>query len=134
WAPGGKKGQNSKTVIRGGFGIFYDRFDETDVLQALRFNGVTQTNYNITGGFAGTNSPQATAALAYFGNGLNPLVPGVPPLSLLTASTQAIYQIDKNFRAPYMMQTAIGVERALPGRTTLSVNFVDTRGLHVLRQ
>jgi hypothetical protein len=32
-----------------------------------------------------------------------------------------------------MMQTAVGVERQLPGRTQVSVNFVDTRGLHVLR-
>jgi hypothetical protein len=134
WAPGAKKGQNSKTVIRGGFGIFYDRLDESDVLQALRFNGVTQTNYNITGGAAGANSPQALTALEYFANGANPLSPGLPPISLLTASTQAIYQVDKNFRAPYMMQTAIGVERALPGRTTLSFNFVNTRGVHVLRE
>jgi len=133
WAPGGKKGQNSRTVIRGGFGIFYDRFDESDTLQALRFNGVTQTNYNITGGFAGTNSPTALAALAYFGNSVSPLVdPNF--VKLLTASTQAIYQVDKNFRSPYMMQTAIGVERALPGRTTVSFNFVDTRGVHVLRE
>ena len=134
WAPGAKKGQNSKTVIRGGFGMFYDRLDESDTLQALRFNGTTQTNYNITGGSAGSNSPDAIAALSYFASGLNPLVPGVPPLSLLTATTQATYLVDKNFRAPYMMQTAIGMERALPGRTTLSLNFVNTRGVHVLRE
>ncbi|HWD98438.1 MAG TPA: carboxypeptidase regulatory-like domain-containing protein [Bryobacteraceae bacterium] len=134
WAPGAKKGQNSKTVIRGGFGIFYDRFNESDTLEALRFNGVTQTNFNVTGGHAGANSPASLAALSYFGNGLNPLIPGVPPLSLLTATTQATYEVDKNFRAPEMYQTAIGIERALPGRTTLSFNFVDTRGVHVLRE
>jgi hypothetical protein len=32
------------------------------------------------------------------------------------------------------MQSAIGMDRALPGRTTLSVNLIDTRGVHVLRE
>jgi hypothetical protein len=71
-------------------------------------------------------SAAAEAALAYY--------PNLPPLSLLTQTSQAIYEVDRNLRAPYMMQSAIGVERSLPGRTTLSFNFVDTRGLHVLRQ
>ena len=30
------------------------------------------------------------------------------------------------------MQTNIGVERALPGRTSLSVNVIDSRGVHTL--
>ena len=45
-----------------------------------------------------------------------------------------MYQIDGRLRAPYIVQTAVGVERALPARTTLAVNFVDTRGVHALRQ
>ena len=33
--------------IRAGWGIFYDRFAETNVLNALRYNGVAQQNYLI---------------------------------------------------------------------------------------
>jgi hypothetical protein len=124
WAPGAKGNRAAKTVIRAGWGIFYDRFDVSDTLLALRFNGVTQQNYVVNGGVAGATQ-QALAALAYY--------PLVPPVSLLTVQNQAIYQIDRNFHAPYMMQTAIGLERTLPARTTLALNYVNTRGLHTLR-
>ena len=33
-----------------------------------------------------------------------------------------------------MMQSAFSVERSLPGRTSLTINLTDTRGLHDLRQ
>ena len=33
-------------------------------------------------------------------------------------------------RAPYLIQSAIGIERQLARRTTLSVNWTDTRGVH----
>jgi hypothetical protein len=33
-----------------------------------------------------------------------------------------------------MGQMAIGVDRQLPGRTQLSINYVNTRGVHVLRE
>ena len=35
-----------------------------------------------------------------------------------------------NLRAPYLIQSAIGIERQLARRTTLSVNWTDTRGVH----
>ena len=129
WAPGGgntARGGNSKTVIRAGWGVFFDRFPETDVLSALRFNGVTQTNYLINNSLAEGGSAAAQTALAYY--------PNLPPVSLLSVQNQALYEIDRNLRAPYMMQSAVGVERALPAHTTLSVNLIDTRGLHVLRE
>ena len=45
----GAGGQNSpKTVFRGGFGIFYDRFSENLTLQAQRFNGINQQRFIVT--------------------------------------------------------------------------------------
>jgi hypothetical protein len=119
WAPGAKKGQASKTVIRGGWGMFYDRFADTNTLQAKRFNGISQLNYQLTA----TNFP------------LN-FYPNIPPPSSLAGGLlqQNLYRIDPTTRAPYMMQAALSIERALPARTSLSMNLVNSRGVHALRQ
>ena len=119
WAPGAKKGATSKTVIRTGWGMFYDRFEDNNLLQALRFNGVTQQSYQLTA--------SQTLPLTFY--------PNLPPTSSLAAGLvqQNIYRVDPTLRAPYLMQTAFGLERALPGRTSLSVNFVNSRGVHQLR-
>ena len=47
--------------------------------------------------------------------------------------TQAIYKIDSHLRAPYIIQSAIGIERQLPKNITLSLNYTNSRGLHQLR-
>src|SRR5262249_53227114 len=46
WGVGGRSGP-PKFVIRGGFGIFYDRFSEGSILQAERLNGITQQQFII---------------------------------------------------------------------------------------
>ena len=48
----------------------------------------------------------------------------------LSPNEQVRYVLDNNLRAPYLIQGAIGVDRQLFARTTLSVNFTDTRGVH----
>lgn len=124
WAPGAKGKSASKTVIRAGYGIFFSRFSVANVLQAERYNGFNQTNYQVTEGALA----DASTILAYY--------PAVPPLALLQGAqvNQAIYTIDHSLRAPYEGQFAFEVDRQLPGRTQLSATYVNTRGVHVLRE
>src|SRR5208337_4706507 len=48
WGIGGGGKSAPKTVLRGGFGLFYDRFAQDLVLNTDRLNGVTQQQYIVT--------------------------------------------------------------------------------------
>ena len=50
--------------------------------------------------------------------------------STLSATPPVQFAAADNLRAPYLIQSAIGVERQLNKRTTLAVNVRDTRGVH----
>ncbi|MGH9666855.1 MAG: TonB-dependent receptor domain-containing protein, partial [Bryobacteraceae bacterium] len=111
WAPGPSGKGRSKTVLRAGFGIFYDRIAETLFLDALRFNGLTQQQYILP----------------------NPnFYPEIPPADTLPVKATAIHALDNAIRAPYIMQSAVGLERQLPKSTTLSINYTNSHGLHQL--
>jgi len=115
WAPGqGKNNPRPKLVLRGGFGIFYDRFSEQNVETADRYNGITQQSYVVT-------NPD-----------FYPNIPSVAELGQYL-TTQKIYEIDSHLRAPYIMQSAITAEKQLPRNTTVSVSYLNSHGLHELR-
>jgi hypothetical protein len=114
WAPGGGSAKTPKTVLRAGFGFFYDRFGLGSTLNAERFNGVNEQQFVVT----------------------NPtFYPAIPALSTLAANrtSQVIREIDSNLRAPLLMQTALTVERQLPRSTTLAVTYTNSRAMHTLR-
>jgi hypothetical protein len=120
WSPDAKAGGGrSKTVVRGGWGIFYDRFDAASVETALRYNTNNQVTYTM-------NNPVIYDAA---------FDTPIPLQALSSASTSAAqrYQIDSRLQAPRLMQTAIGVERQVFGQTRVSVNLMNSRGVHLLR-
>ena len=125
WAPGAKAGKTSKTVLRWGSGIFYYRFPLGDTLNALRYNGSGQLNYAIN-----QSSLQSEQAAVFSSFGLNP---SIPPTSVLATTQQSTYEVDPKLKAASMFQNAASIERALPGRTTLTINLTDSRGVHDLR-
>jgi Carboxypeptidase regulatory-like domain len=115
WAPGaGGKDARPKTVIRAGFGVFYDRFALSNTLIALRYNGVVQQQYVIT----------------------NPdFFPTIPSLASLAVSqsVQTIQQVSPMLRAPYIMQSVVSYERQLPLNTTVAVSYTNSHGARMLR-
>ena len=124
YAPGAGGKNRPKTVFRGGFGVFYDRFGESLSLQALRFNGVNQQQFVVT-------DPTILDPIVFTQNGVS----NVPTIQSLTAfaQRQTTRVVSPNLQAPYTIQTAVGIERQLPRKTTLSVTYVSARTRHVLR-
>ncbi|MDP9050267.1 MAG: carboxypeptidase regulatory-like domain-containing protein [Acidobacteriota bacterium] len=111
WAPARFQ---QKLVLRGGSGIFYDRFALGSILSSLRYNGVTQQQYVIR----------------------NPsFFPVIPTASFLAASKapNSIQTIQPDIRSPFLIQTVLSAERQLPAHTVVAVSYTNTHGLHQLR-
>ncbi len=111
---GGQKG-SPKTVLRAGFGMFYTRFPATDVLQAERLDGVTQLQYI-------AQAPSPDTAIP----GVN--YPNVPTPAELQQTTPTLYQVDSRFRAPYIVQSAVSLERQITRVANVSVSYLNSRG------
>ena len=111
WAPGRGNGPG-KTVIRAGYGWFYDRFNSTYILDAIRENGVNQKQYVVKNPDFTTNAPSATT------------------LASLSSVAPTIYEVAPNLRASVNMQAAVGVEHQFGKIATTSFTYINSRGVH----
>jgi len=111
----------AKTVLRAGFGIFYDRLPIADLLAAARQSlngGETQTTVDSPACLSGTNlnSMDFTGCL-----------PGAP---YKPTPETTVVQISPNYHSPYTEQLGTSIERQLTKNTTLTATYLRSFGVH----
>jgi len=111
YAPGDRK-----TVVRAGFGLFYDRIPLRATSNALQRDG---TKYVVS-----QFSPNQTGAPVF-----PQLLPAQPSV---TVTKPNITRIDPNIDASYSEQANIQVERELRNGATLSLGYLHFRTLHII--
>ena len=113
--------QPAKTVLRAGYGIFYDRLPIADLLAATR-QGVNAGSLQTT-----VNSPACLT-----GNDLNNMnfsgcLPAAP-YSPTPAST--IVQISPTYRSPSTQQLGASIERQATKSATVTATYLRSFGVH----
>lgn len=104
---------DGKTSVRGGYGIYYGRIQNSTIYNAL-------VNTGNPGGQAQV-SIAPTAANA-------PIFPNILPANALTFSEGAIQFFAKDFQAPLIHQYDIIVERQIARNTVVSVSYIGSTG------
>ena len=110
WGLGRGNNPSPKTVLRAGFGIFYDRFSYNLVEQAERLNGITQQQIIVTNPTFFANIP--------------------PTLAPAAQISPTIYQISPTLRAPMILQSAASIERQVTKNATVAVTYINSDGEH----
>ncbi len=123
WDPTGA----GKTVIRGGYGIFYDQ-----LFQNLTLFSLTQTNPVLYQTILNlTNSDVGVGQLATFRFGVDPLPTAPPGFSFANLAVGGFGRInDPDSSEPYVQKFSLGFETQLNENMTFSSDFVHTLGLH----
>lgn len=123
WSPGFTGKGPAKTVVRAGYGWFFNRFTVPNsfqssgtpyVVQAIHDNGINQKSYSIQNpSFYDPNNPQPASALA-----------------TNNSSIPSFHTIDPHFHAALDMQGGVGVDRQITKALTGNVTFLYTQGVH----
>ncbi len=110
WAPAQSAKGGAHTVLRGGIGLFYQRLDDSLVLQA---------NYSATPHFHYVSTD--ASVLDQF--------PGTPSISILMAYAVGAdtLRLNPHLRAPATVQASFGLEQELPFKTRLSATVTEAK-------
>ncbi len=154
WSPGAaNSAKPPKMVIRGGGGVFYNRFNEGNTLQANRFNGVNQLQFSVRdtplyecrAGAPAPGNPQLACDFGIVGGAtpghLQYILPTSSPMDAFPnapavnnfTNQQIQWRVADDLQAPVVYLAGAQMERQLPKRFTMFAGVFMVRIQHVIR-
>ncbi|MGH9658772.1 MAG: hypothetical protein ACRD96_09520, partial [Bryobacteraceae bacterium] len=130
WDIGGK----GKNVVRGGYGISYDRmatvytagYRENPPLAATAALGLLLGTPNFPYQLGDESKPN-------FGHPVDPrLQVGLDERNGIKGARVLLRAIDDNFNNPYAHNWFLGFQRALPGQLVLETSYIGSMGVHLV--
>jgi hypothetical protein len=110
---------NDRTVIRGGFGIFYSRLPAASIMRLQQLGGVVRKSFTLS-----SSNPAQFAVGPVF------------PNRLTTAVNQLVNVgfVASDLATPNTMQSSVGIEQSLGKRMNFSISYVMSRGRKFLQR
>jgi hypothetical protein len=112
----------SKTVVRGGFGIFREVLDGINYQNSVIANGLISQQATTFVPFDSTLPPNQQA----------PLFPSPFSNSSSFGASSNLSIVDPGFQTPYILESNLEIQRELFSNTTISVGTMWTHGVHLL--
>lgn len=133
YSPGG--GSNKTFVIRGGWGMYYNRYEEELTLQNL-----TTPPFSITSAGVGSIAGSPSFANPFVDIKTGASVPNPFPFTGATPGSSVNFApfepmglntISPDFRDPYAMNYNLNIQKQLGGSMVLQVGYVGAQGRHL---
>ena len=110
------KAKDPVVVIRGGFGLFYQRFASGNILQSIRQNGTSQRSYYLANPSSDVYNPNSATP---------------PSTAGLSTQPSAIYNIDPHLRMPTQMQGTVSAEHSFGAHGSIALTYYQRRTTHM---
>jgi hypothetical protein len=112
----------SKTVVRGGFGMFYTNMNGLNYRNAVISNGLPSQQSEASASYSSGPPNQQTPTFPTILPGNSPLFSVSPDISL----------VSPQFRVPYILQASLQIEREIFENTTVSIGTMWNHGVHII--